>query len=265
MYATGSEEPTLTERAAAAVLVSPADAVITGVTALWLPGVEIGSPEPIRVATETAGQTVRSGVRLSRVRCLPDSRRRIATPQAAWLAACADLDLVDPVAAADWLIRLRRVTPAELGAAATSASGRGCRLARSAAGLAQSGVDSPKESELRLLLVLAGLPEPRCNPRIGTADEPIGQMDLVLEEFKTIVEYDGDQHRTDPMQWSRDIARHEAAVAAGYRIIRVTHGRMKHPREIAETVHKALTDRGYRGPRPRYTNLWQTLFESRRV
>ncbi|MFC7625066.1 hypothetical protein [Microlunatus sp. GCM10028923] len=213
VYANGSGEPTLIERAAA-VLVLPADAVITGVTALWLHGFEAGSAEPIRVATKTTGQTVRRGIRLSRVSRLPDSRRRVATPPAAWLAACTDLDLVDAVAAADWLVRLGRATPAELAASAARASGRGCRLARRAASLARSGVDSPTESELRLLLVLAGLPEPRCNPRIGTAEAPIGRMDLVFEEYKTIVEYDGDQHRTDPLQWSRDIARHEAAVGS---------------------------------------------------
>ena len=41
--------------------------------------------------------------------------------------------------------------------------GRGCRLARRAASLAREGVDSPQETRLRLLLVLAGLPEPRVN------------------------------------------------------------------------------------------------------
>lgn len=113
---------------------------------------------------------------------------------------------------------------------------------------------------LRLLLTQSGLPEPACNPTIGTEVAPIGRMDLVLEEYKLILEYDGDQHRTDPMQWSRDIARHEAAVAAGYRIIRVTNGRMSNPREIAETAHAVLIERGYQGPRPTFTPEWRSLF-----
>ncbi|NYE71830.1 DUF559 domain-containing protein [Microlunatus parietis] len=239
--------------------------MITGVTALWLHGVEVGSPMPIRAATATKTQSVRPEIRLSRVGRLPECRRRVATPSAAWLAACTEFDLVEAVAAADWLTRLGRTTPDGLQALAAQAAGRGCRLARRAAGLCRAGAESPKETELRLLLVLAGLPEPRCNPRIGTAAAPIGRMDLVLEDYKTIIEYDGDQHRTDPWQWSRDIARHEAAVAAGYRIIRVTNGRLTNPREIAETTYTVLTERGYSGRRPTYTPLWRSLFEGRRV
>jgi hypothetical protein len=264
VYAPADRSPTLTERAAAALLVLPPDGVITGITALHLHGIELGSADPIRVATATNGQTVRGGIRLSRVTRLPQARGRIARPIPAWLSACAELDLVQAVAAADRLIQLGHATPGQVMDAAADHAGRGCRLARRAAGLARSEVDSPKESELRLLLVLAGLPEPRCNPRIGTEREPIGRMDLVLDPYRLIAEYDGEQHRTDPWQWARDIARHEAAVNAGYLIIRVTAGRMLHPREIATTVHARLAERGYPGPPPTFSPEWRTLFESGR-
>ncbi|GAB3753492.1 endonuclease domain-containing protein [Microlunatus parietis] len=263
VYLSGPEAATLTERAAAALLALPKDAVITGVTALWMHGVEIGSPMPIRAATGTGGRTVREGIRLARVRRLPESHRRLARPAPAWLAANAELDLVQSVAAADRLIRLGRVSQSELVAGADAWSGRGCLLARRAARLTRSGVDSPRESTLRLLMVLAGLPEPRCNPMIGTRDAPIGHFDLVLDDYRVVVEYDGDHHRTDPLQWSRDIARHEAAAAAGYAVIRVTNGRMAHPREIAATVHARLAERGYQGPEPDFTREWQALFERR--
>ena len=261
MFAAGTAEPTLTERAAAALLVLPKDAVITGVTALWLYGVEVGAVEPIRAATATTGQTIRAGIRLSRVSTVLQTRDRMVSPAAAWITACAELDLVRAVSAADWLVRLRRVGLEDLRVAAESATGRGCRLARRAAGLARTGVDSPKETSLRLVLVLAGLPEPACNPRIGTDEAPIGRMDLVLRGFMIIIEYDGDHHRTDPWQWARDIARHEAAINAGYTIIRVTNGRMMHPREIVATVHARLVERGYQGPAPRFTTEWRRLFE----
>lgn len=262
VYAPADREPTLAERAAAALLVLPRDGVITGVTALHLHGVEIGTAEPIRVATATAGQSRRQGVRLTRVVRLPDAHGRIARPLPAWLRACTEFDLVQAVAAADWLIRLRRTTPAELCDAADSATTRSCRLARRAAELTRDEVDSPRETELRLLMVLAGLPEPRCNPRIGSEHEPIGRMDLVLDPYRIITEYDGEQHRTDPWQWSRDIARHEAAVNAGYHVIRVTAGRMLQPREIVETVYARLTERGYAGPPPRFSAEWIALFEN---
>lgn len=51
----------------------------------------------------------------------------------------------------------------------------------------------------------SGLPEPSCNLTIGTNDYPIGRVDLVYERFKVIIEYEGDQHRTDKWQWNLDI------------------------------------------------------------
>ncbi len=262
VYLSGPAEPTLTERAAAALLALPGDTVITGVTALWLHGVEIGSATPIRVVTTTDGKTIRAGIRLSRVLRPPAARRRIATPVAAWIAACAELNLDHAVAAADWLIRLRKVTCDDLVAGAEVSNGRGCRMARRAAGLARAGAESPRESRLRLMLVLAGLVEPKCNPMIGDLTAPIGCFDLVLGEFMIIIGYDGDHHRTDPMQWSRDIARHEAAARAGYTVIRVTNGRMAHPRGIVSTVYAHLVERGHRGPAPSFGDEWRGLFEA---
>ncbi len=241
----------------------PATRVITGLTALWLHGVEIGSADPIRAVTRTNGKTVRAGIRLARALQLPEARRRVARPAPAWLAACAELDLVGAVAAADWLIRLGKVTRDDLVAHAGPWNRRGGLMARRAARLARPGVDSPKETSLRLLLVLAGLPEPACNLMIGNRTAPIGHFDLVLDDFMIAIEYDGDHHRTDPWQWTRDIARHEAAAQAGYLIMRITHGRMARPTEVATTVHSRLVERGYRGPAPTFTPEWRGLFEGR--
>jgi len=69
--------------------------------------------------------------------------------------------LTELVTAGDSLVRRAGVEPDRLIEAASSARGvRGARLARQAAALVRRGVDSPMESRLRLLLVLAGLPEP---------------------------------------------------------------------------------------------------------
>jgi very-short-patch-repair endonuclease len=43
--------------------------------------------------------------------------------------------------------------------------------------------------------------------------------------FKVILEYEGDQHRTDPYQWSRDIERQEDFVRGGWALIRITAAR----------------------------------------
>jgi very-short-patch-repair endonuclease len=46
---------------------------------------------------------------------------------------------------------------------------------------------------------------PECNLIIGDDRGPIGRVDLVYLAYKLIIEYEGDQHRTDRNQWNRDI------------------------------------------------------------
>lgn len=77
------------ERCAAAVLAAPADAVVVGVTALWLRGVEVGDALPVRLATATATDLRRrtTGLRLARQHVLPNARNRVAIPVPAWVAA----------------------------------------------------------------------------------------------------------------------------------------------------------------------------------
>ncbi|GAB3760234.1 hypothetical protein [Microlunatus parietis] len=263
VYLPADAEPTLADRCAAALLIAPADAVITGVTALQLHGITVGNTSPIRLASATALRRRTAGISLSRTRTLPEQSRRVARPVAAWVDACRELDLVEAVAAADWLVRLGRATGPDLVAAADAASGRGCRTARRAAQLTRSTARSPKESELRLLLTLAGLPEPRCNVSVGDDVHRIAEVDLLYDDFRVAVEYEGDQHRTDGWQWSVDIERMEELIAAGYAVIRVTAARMRDPRGLVHIVHDHLRRRGYAGPAPHFPSEWSQLFDRR--
>jgi hypothetical protein len=70
-------------------------------------------------------------------------------------------------------------------------------VARTAVGLIRERVDSPRETWLRLSLVLAGLPTPECNLIIRDDRGPIGRVDLVYLAYQLVIEYEGDQHRTD--------------------------------------------------------------------
>jgi hypothetical protein len=81
-------------------------------------------------------------------------------------------------------------------------------------------------------MVLAGLPEPRCNITLGTEDRPIGRVDLLLEAYRVILEYEGDHHRTDKWQWNVDISRVEEFTAEGYRVLRVTAAHLQQPRAL---------------------------------
>ena len=158
-------------------------------------------------------------------------------------------------------MRLRRCTPESLRAYAQAHGGRGAPLARRAASLVRERVDSFRETRLRLCLVLAGLPEPHCNLVIMRDEHPLGRVDLLLEEFKVIVEYDGDQHRTDKGQWSADIHRDEEFGSLGYRTVRVTATHLRRPRSVVWRVHDALRAGGYVGPGPAFGPEWSSLFE----
>ncbi|MHA6694518.1 endonuclease domain-containing protein [Homoserinimonas sp. A520] len=127
------------------------------------------------------------------------------------------------------------------------ASRRGVRKLREALELIRPRVDSPKETELRLLLVHAGLPEPEINvPIINRFGAQIGIGDMVYSEFRTIVEYDGQQHRTDDQQYETDSDRIYEIIEEGWRIIRVLKGQLRYrPAMVLNRVRTALIHGGW--------------------
>lgn len=77
-------------------------------------------------------------------------------------------------------------------------------------------VRSPRETLLRLLIRDAGLPEPEINFWIYDDDGRfLTESDLVYPEEKVVLEYEGDHHRTDVVQWRKDIARRERSEEQG--------------------------------------------------
>ena len=105
------------------------------------------------------------------------------------------------------------------------------------------------------------MPEPEINIVIGTDDYPIGRVDLLYRAFKVILEYEGDQHRTDRTQWNLDIYRADEFQAEGYALIRVTSRHLRHARQLVLRVHQVLVARGYTGPAPTFSSEWTWLFE----
>lgn len=244
------------------MLVSPPGTIATGVTGLQLLGVDVGSRLPMTFATTHLWQVRRRDVKVMRLKELPPHRDGIAAPEHCWLIAASSLNLLDLVTAGDSLIRKRRATLVRLQSAVQGYSGRGVVAARAAVKLVRERVDSPRETWLRLCLVLSGLPMPECNLIIGDDQGPMGRVDLVYLEYRLIIEYEGDQHRTDRNQWNRDIDRQEDFARDHWTLIRVTSERARWPRQVVRGVYKALRANGYKGPAPRFDQRWISLFES---
>ena len=260
MYAPTGIDTTLVGRVFTALSVLPPASAATGVTGLQLLGVDVGSAEPLRFVTASPRQVRRRGFRVTRVSVLPPVRGLCVVPEHCWMAAALELSLLELVTAGDWLFRLKLTTPAALAAYLAASSSRGSAAGRPALALVRPRVDSPRETWLRLCLVLAGLPEPDCNPWIDGVRRS-GRVDLLFRDFRVIVEYEGDQHRTDPKQWHKDIDRGEDFGGVGYLTVRVTKEHARHPRVVVRRVHEALVARGYAGPVPTFDERWTTLFE----
>ncbi|GAA1847316.1 endonuclease domain-containing protein [Microlunatus capsulatus] len=240
----------------------PPDALATSVTALRLVGVPAGPLRPLRFITAHPHQVRRPGLFVSRTARLPSGCEGVVPVLDAFLSAAPLVDLVELVAVGDQLVRRGLVTADGLVEATTAWRGRGARAARRAAHLVRPRVESAQETELRLCLVLAGLPEPEPNITVGSAVEPLARVDLVLRRHRLVLEYEGDQHRRDRSQWNRDIARQEALAAEGWALLRVTSEAMTHPRALIGRVLRALRSAGYTGPDPVLSSEWSQLFSS---
>ncbi len=264
VYTEAYVEPDPATSVAAARLVLPGDVLLDGVSALQAVGVTLGDELPLQFVTAHPHQVRRPGVRVRRVRTLPPADAGRVLPASAFVAAAADLDLVDLVAAGDWLVRRRLASWDELVAGAAGHRGRHALLARRAAGLVRDRVDSPQETRLRLCLVLAGLPEPDVNPVVFVGGRAVGRVDLFLARWRVAIEYEGDQHRTDVRQWNVDIRRHEQLTADGCPVLRVSAGRMRHPRAVVALVVQAMRGAGWDGASPVFDDEWHRLFPSAR-
>ena len=98
----------------------------------------------------------------------------------------------------------------------------GCRMIRRALLQARAGVESPKETETRMLITRAGLPEPVVQYEVRLDGHLVARTDLAYPELRIAVEYEGDGHRTDSRQWRLDIRRQRELEDCGWIVIRLT-------------------------------------------
>ena len=187
---------------------------------------------------------------------------RCASPLDTFGQLATLIGLVDLVVVGDHLVRTRRTTPEQLVAFCAQLHGPGAALARRAASYVRAHVDSPMETRLRMLLVLAGLPEPEVNHTVREVDgQPVRRYDLSWPAVRLIVEYDGRHHVERVDQWEDDLDRREAIDDDGWRIlVVVASGIYREPARTIDRVHRALARRGLAGLPARPGDAWRPHF-----
>ena len=211
----------------------PEVAAFSGLTAAWLHGLDVPPCDPIEVTIpREAGVAGRAGMRVRRsplpatdvvvvrgfratsiLRTLSDLSRR--------------LPLTEAVVIVDAALHAHRVTLAQIAALR--------RVAR----YAEPKSESPMETRLRMLLVLAGLPRPQAQVPIHDANgRLIGRPDLYYEKQRLGLEYDGGGHRT---RMAEDNERQNRLLNAGVRLLRFTAvDVLRNPRWVVAQVRLAL-------------------------
>ncbi len=221
---------------------------------IWLPRaarddvveiLAIGPARPVRMSGVRGHHAALGAVEVAMVGGHP------VTAAADTVCMLADRLTVDQLVEAGDSILRRHDPPStlsELAAALDRHSGRrGIARLRRAVPLMRAECDSPRETRLRLMLVRGGLPEPRVNAVVSAPRAlPKRFGDLVYEEWRVIVEYDGHQHRLDRRRYASDIERLEQLAAEGWLVIRVLAEHMLTPAAVVARVATALETRGWR-------------------
>lgn len=206
--------------------------------------VSCAAPARAMVARDIVGHSLRIGAD----DLVDRGPLRLTGPARTWLDLAGSLSLGELVAVGDYLVhwRLPLVTPRELAFALDHYPVRaGQKNARQALPLLRTRSESPKESVLRVIIVLAGLPEPECNSNIFDADGVfLARGDLVYPDYKLLLEYQGDQHRTDRAQWRSDIHRLGRLEDAGWQVLQFTDDDLRDPAALVARVARRLRARG---------------------
>jgi hypothetical protein len=95
---------------------------------------------------------------------------RTTDPVATFIDCAGMLSLVERVILGDAIVKKYNVSPEVLVHACRESSDYYAGLAAAAAEFVRKGVDSPMETQLRMLIVLAGLPEPEVNFKLYWED-----------------------------------------------------------------------------------------------
>jgi hypothetical protein len=233
VYVAADAADTVAVRAAAARLLVPASAIFSHQTAAELLDLPVPTdglvhctlPRGVRRA-QVAGIVAHQVTSMPAAMLTPQPAGTlpITSPSRTFMDVAASLPLVELVILGDAMVRRGLVDLKTLRHEVRAATMvRGIVTARRAAGLVQSRVDSPMETRLRLLIVLAGLPPPEPGGEVLDVDgQWIATVDLLYRAQRVVIEYDGLLHLTSRRKWLRDLATRDLLRDLGWEVIVVT-------------------------------------------
>lgn len=241
----------------AAIRVLPPDATLSHVSNLRWRGYDAVPARPLHFSTNKRLHVERPGIVAHRRQGLLSSSLvrgvPLLGPDRTFVDAATQLSERELLRAGDWLVANGHTDILDLRAFAVMSHLDGVRRARLVAPIVRERVDSVRESDVRWVLMISGLPVPEANPDLfDDHGDFLARGDLVYRFYKVLVEYDGWQHERDSRQRQRDHLRRERLEAAGWRVIVVTAEDFRNESSIAWRVFNALHQRGYTGPRPRF-------------
>jgi hypothetical protein len=123
---------------------------------------------------------------------------------------------------------------------------RGAAILANAVALADPRSRSPRESLLRVNLVLEGAPAPHVNLDIVEEGVWMATGDLVWPEYRFIVEYDGFDH-TSLRQRHKDANTRADLSAAGWTVQPLTAIHFRHLQRTVAMILDRLRSRGWTG------------------
>jgi hypothetical protein len=240
----------LVVRCRAAVLCAPDQGLLSHETAaqLWVPSWPRSSD--VNLAYSRDVRSLGDGLRIHRFTYPMERWTRhglpVTGPATTFIHLAVRLDLVDLVCFGDRLVAREAITPDHLLQSALVWEGHGRRAAVAAARLVRARSESIPETQSRLLMVLAGIPEPVCNHPYLVGQIERYRLDLAWADYKVALEYDGRWH-DEPEQRRKDEARRKEMRDAGWIIIVIRAENLyDDPDAVVDEVADALRSRGCR-------------------
>ena len=161
---------------------------------------------------------------------------QVLAPAPTWALMAGPLDIGELVMIAESMIRHRRLTLNELQEFVDTAQIPYRSKCLDALALVREGSDSPKETEMRLVLERYGLPSMMVNHTVSDVlfgNGAMATLDLADPARKFGLEYDGDHHRTDKWQWRRDRDKRTRLASAGWVVLVATQ------LDLSDELHRA--------------------------